>query len=177
MRKSLGLISLIILLIASTAIAGGPTLKPYGFVKGDMVYATAGVKSFGWTSLSSAQQATDYENPAIGFTAMHTRFGLKGVKGDDIKVGGRIELDFFGGSFDANIKPRIRLAYASVAKGNLELRFGQQWDLFSPVNASTNNTNGNMWYAGNRGFRRGQPPILVCLCTRPQSAILVSGDS
>lgn len=156
MKKTVRLISLIILLIASTAIAGGPTFKPYGFVKGDMVYATAGVKSFGWASLVSAQQATSNDNPAIGFTAMHTRFGLKGSKGDDIKVGGKIELDFFGGSFDANIKPRIRLAYASMAKGNLELRFGQQWDLYSPINASTNNTNGNMWYAGNRGFRRAQ---------------------
>ena len=44
----------------------------------------------------------------------------------------------------------------SMNKGNMEIRFGQQWDIFSPNNASTNNTNGNMWYAGNRGFRRGQ---------------------
>lgn len=172
MRKTIASISLIILLIASTAIAGGPTLNPYGFVKGDMVYASKGVLSFGEANLASAQVASGADHSAIGFTAMHTRFGLKGSTGDDIKVGGTIELDFFGGGFDANIKPRIRLAYASMQKGNLELRFGQQWDLFSPINASTNNTNGNMWYAGNMGFRRAQIQAHYKLATEGLSPLL-----
>ncbi len=172
MRKTIGLISLIILLIASTAIAGGLELKPYGFVKGDMVYATKGVLSFGGTSLASAQIASGVDYSAIGFTAMHTRFGFKGTTGDAVKVGGRFELDFFGGGFDSNIKPRIRLAYASMATGNLELRFGQQWDLYSPINASTNNTNANMWYAGNRGFRRAQIQLHYKLGTEGLSPLL-----
>lgn len=131
-------------------------LKHYGFLKGDMVYTTKSVASFSAENLSASQLATGIDNPALGFTAQHSRFGLKGTAGDDIKVGGVLELDFFWGGFDANARPRIRLAYASMTKGNMELRFGQQWDLFSPVNASTNNTNGNMWYAGNHGFRRAQ---------------------
>ena len=48
------------------------------------------------------------------------------------------------------------LHYASVIHGGFEARMGQMWDIFSPNNANTNNTNGNMWYAGNRGFRRAQ---------------------
>jgi hypothetical protein len=151
-------LSVIVLLsfLITTAFAGGPELKPYGFVKGEMVYATKGVLSFGGANLSAPQLASGVDNAALGFTAQHTRFGLKGGVGEDVKVGGKIELDFYGGRFDANIKPRLRLAYAWIKKNSLELRFGQQWDLFSPNNAKTNNTNGNMWYAGNRGFRRAQ---------------------
>lgn len=139
-------------------------VKLYGFFKGDMVYATNGVYSWGnvtnCSNLGAPQIVSDTENPALGFTAQHTRFGIKVSQGGDIKVGGKLELDFYGGGFDANIKPRIRQAYASVAKGGFEARFGQQWDIFSPNNASTNNTNGNMWYAGNRGFRRGQIQLI-----------------
>ncbi|OFX25650.1 MAG: hypothetical protein A2041_03165 [Bacteroidetes bacterium GWA2_31_9b] len=133
-------------------------LKPYGFVKGDMVYSNASVTSFGASNLGAPQivSSTGNDQSALGFTAQHTRFGLKGSVGEKIKAGGVIELDFYGGAFDANIKPRIRLAYASVTAGGFEARMGQQWDIFSPNNANTNNTNANMWYAGNRGFRRAQ---------------------
>ncbi|HOZ29819.1 MAG TPA: hypothetical protein PLL66_02785 [Bacteroidales bacterium] len=131
-------------------------LKPYGFLKGDAIYSTSGVNSFGGANLSAPQIATSNENSAMGFTAQHTRIGLKGSTGEKVKAGGVVEIDFFGGPFDANTKPRLRLAYASVSKGGFELRMGQQWDLFSPNNATTNNTNGNMWFAGNYGFRRAQ---------------------
>ncbi|MDX9770525.1 MAG: hypothetical protein RBT19_09180 [Tenuifilaceae bacterium] len=131
-------------------------LKFYGFIKGDMVYATDGVNSFGANTLAAPQVANGDEQSAIGFTAQHTRIGLKGTVGEEIKAGGLVEIDFFSNAFDANGKPRIRLAYASIAKGGFEARMGQQWDLFSPNNANTNHTNGNMWFAGNRGFRRAQ---------------------
>jgi hypothetical protein len=144
------------LAMSSAAVAGNLQLKPYGFVKGDLVYASTGVYSFGGTNLMAAQRVNPADSSAaLGFTAQHTRFGLKGTAGEDFKVGGCVELDFFTGSgFDANAGPRMRLAYASVARKQWEVRVGQQWDLFSPNNASTNNTNGNMWYAGNYGFRR-----------------------
>lgn len=131
-------------------------IKPYGFIKGDMVYSNGGVKSFGNVNLSAPQLASGEDRDIIGFTAQHTRIGLKGSVGDKIKAGGLVEIDFYGGAFDANIKPRLRLAYASIIKGGFEARMGQQWDLFSPNNANTSNTNGNMWFAGNCGFRRTQ---------------------
>jgi len=140
--------------------AQGLELKPYGFVKGDGVYSSKGVLSFGNASLTAPQLASGVENAALGFTAMHTRFGLKGIYGEDVKVGGLIELDFFNAAgFNTNVNPRIRLAYASLAVDNWEFRFGQQWDLFSPLNPNTQNTNGNLWFGGNLGFRRGQIQI------------------
>jgi hypothetical protein len=131
----------------------------YGFIKGDMFYATDGVYSWGNTDnkyITTPQFASGDEQSAISFTAQHTRLGLKGVTGEKVKVGGLVEIDFYNGPSDANLRPRIRLGYASVAKDGFEARFGQQWDLFSPNNANTINTNGNMWYAGNMGFRRAQ---------------------
>lgn len=131
-------------------------IKPYGFIKGDMVYSTGGVTSFGAASLAAPQVATGDDRAVMGFTAQHTRLGVKSTVGEKVKVGGLVEIDFFGNSFDANTKPRLRLGYASIATAGFEARMGQQWDLFSPNNANTNNTNGNMWYAGNLGFRRTQ---------------------
>ncbi len=154
MRTKLAVVLFVV--INFSLLAQGLELKPYGFVKGDAVYSSKGVLSFGNPNLSSPQIANGVDESAVGFTAKHTRFGLKGFTGTDIKVGGVIELDFFSANgFDSNVNPRIRLAYASVAWDNLELRFGQQWDIYSPLNATTNNTNGNLWFAGNLGFRRG----------------------
>ncbi len=134
-------------------------LTPYGFIKGDMFYATDGVYSWGNPAnnyITTPQFASGVEESAISFTAQHTRLGLKGTTGEKVKVGGLVEIDFYNGPSDANLKPRIRLGYASVAKDGFEARFGQQWDLFSPNNANTVNTNGNLWFAGNMGFRRAQ---------------------
>lgn len=154
MRKTIFIFILSLILVPT--LFAQVELKHYGFLKGDMVYTTKGVRSFTDNNLAAAQVALGIDESALGFTAQHSRFGLKGSVGDAIKVGGALELDFYWGGFDANARPRIRLAYASMTKGNMELRFGQQWDLFSPNNATTNNTNGNMWYAGNHGFRRAQ---------------------
>jgi len=158
--KSLSII-IIFIILAACNFAQGLELKHYGFIKGDAVFSSQGVNSFGNPNLTAPQIANGIDQAAMGFTAKHTRFGLKGMVGDDIKVGGVVELDFFSvNGFDPNVNPRLRLAYASVVWNNLELRFGQQWDIYSPLNPSTNNTNGNLWYGGNLGFRRGQIQLL-----------------
>ncbi len=154
MRKTIFIFILSLILVP--ALFAQVKLEHYGFLKGDMVYTTKGVKSFNAENLTASQVATENDNPAMGFTAQHSRFGLKGSAGDGIKVSGTLELDFFWAGFDANARSRVRLAYASMAKGNMELRFGQQWDLFSPNIPTTNNTNGILWYSGNYGFRRAQ---------------------
>jgi hypothetical protein len=151
---------ILIIAVAVTAFsyADKPKFEPYGFVKGDMYYTIGSVSSWGQPALTCASQATGLDTNAMSFTAQHTRFGFKGsgAKGD-ITMGGLIELDFFAIAANANAKPRMRLAYAwcKPIKG-LEIRAGQQWDLFSPLNPATNNTNANLWYDGNYGFRRPQ---------------------
>jgi hypothetical protein len=144
--------------LATVTFAEKPKFEPFGFVKGDMYYTIGGVTSWDKASITSASKATGSDTNAVGFTAQHTRFGLKGSgKSGDITMGGLIELDFFVIAANANAKPRMRLAYAwcDPLEG-LEIRAGQQWDLFSPLNPTTNNTNANLWYDGNYGFRRPQ---------------------
>ncbi|MBD3344049.1 MAG: hypothetical protein GF401_03195 [Chitinivibrionales bacterium] len=139
-----------------------PEFKPYGFIKGDMYMAMDGVESWGQAQPTAVSRATGNENyePTMAFTASHSRFGLKGqgsVK--EIPIGGVLELDFFSAKSNTNFNanPRLRQAYAWVKPGmGFEVRIGQQWDLFSPLNPTTNNTNANLWYNGNYGFRRPQ---------------------
>ena len=144
------------------ATAVKPTLTPYGFIKGDMIYSTNSVTVFGGNTIVSPAIATGVKDvsevPFLSFTAQHSRVGLAGSGGvGDVKVGGLVEIDFFSNANDANTKPRIRQAYAwcQPAKA-LSIKIGQQWDIFSPLNPSTNNTNANLWYSGNYGFRRPQ---------------------
>lgn len=135
-----------------------PELKPYGFVKGDMYFAIGSVQSWGQSAITCASVATGGDTNATSFTAQHSRFGLKGSGAvGNVTMGGVVELDFFVVASNANAKPRMRLAYAWCKPVNgFEIRAGQQWDLFSPLNPSTNNTNANLWYDGNYGFRRPQ---------------------
>ncbi|MBN2036934.1 MAG: hypothetical protein JW768_09360 [Chitinispirillaceae bacterium] len=144
--------------VLSGTVAEKPVFEPYGFVKGDMYYTVGGVTSWGQPSLTCASRATGSDTNAVSFTAQHTRFGLRGSgAAGDITMGGLIELDFFVIAANANAKPRMRLAYAWCRPvQGLEIRAGQQWDLFSPLNPTTNNTNANLWYDGNYGFRRPQ---------------------
>jgi hypothetical protein len=160
--KSLPVLLLVIAatlpLSAEDAAPVKPVFAPYGFVKGDMYYVRGGVTSWGKPSLTCASVATGGDTTAMGFTAQHTRFGLKGSGSmGDITMGGIVELDFFVVAANANAKPRMRLAYAWCRPlDGFEIRVGQQWDLFSPLNPTTNNTNANLWYHGNYGFRRPQ---------------------
>ncbi|MBN2370163.1 MAG: hypothetical protein JXO72_06725 [Vicinamibacteria bacterium] len=150
--------ALITSLFAEEAAPVKPKLEPFGFIKSDMYSAMGGVSSWGTPALTSASSATGLDTNAVSFTAQHTRLGLKGSGATgDITMGGLIELDFFVIAANANAKPRMRLAYAWCRpfKG-FEIRAGQQWDIFSPLNPTTNNTNANLWYNGNYGFRRSQ---------------------
>jgi len=151
---------LISILLSLSLYAQTVELKPYGFLRGDAIYSSRGVLSFGLPNLSAPQVASGLDEAALGFTGKNSRVGLKGTYGEAIKVGGVVEIDFFSAnSFDTNANPRLRLAYASLVVNNFEFRFGQQWDLFSPLNPNTVNVNANLWYGGNLGFRRGQIQI------------------
>jgi len=147
-------------ILTAASACDKPKLRPYGFIKGDMYFATDGVHSWGQPQPTAASSATGVDSQSTAFSAAHSRFGLKGKTDvDDIEIGGRLELDFFStqSNTNANANPRMRLAYAWCEPvPELEIRVGQQWDLFSPLNPTTNNTNANLWYNGNYGFRRPQ---------------------
>ncbi len=123
-----------------------------------MYFADAGVLSRGKPSLLAAEAASGNTSGAVSFTAQHSMLGLKtSDSAGGVIIGGVCEADFFSNTSDFDAKPRLRLAYAWFSPfNNLEVRVGQQWDLFAPLNPFMNNTNGNLWYAGNSGYRRPQ---------------------
>lgn len=152
------------LLWGATAGAAGFELKPYGYVKSELTYASRGVLSNGKASLGAPQLADTLDGHNFGVSCQSTRFGMKGwtTAEHNIEIGGRVEADFASGTgIDASAKPRLRLAYAWVANPLLDIRVGQQWDLFSINNPTMSTGASGLWYAGNLGTRRGQFQVNV----------------
>jgi len=163
---------LMVIATAYSLFAEKPQLKPYGFIKGDMYISTGGVNSWFSKNPTATTRANGEDTTVLAFSAAHSRFGLAGSANvKDVTIGGKVELDFFSANSNtnANANPRLRQAYAWVMpiKG-LDIRIGQQWDIFSPLNPSTNNTNANLWYCGNYGFRR---PMFQARYTIPIEAV------
>lgn len=146
-----------------SAFAEKPVLTPYGFIKGEMIFADHEVYSFATTipTSVSATQAGPGEQGSLGFTAQNTRLGLKGSMAQgEAEFGGQIEMDFWVITYNTNANPRMRLAYAWMKPiPNVDIRVGQQWDIFSMQNTNSNNTQSNFYQAGNKGFRRPQLQI------------------
>lgn len=145
---------------------GGP-IKFYGFFRLDTYYNTARMDSV--IIPSRVLPETD-GTPAAGEAKRNddqfamdprlTRFGIDvaGPEVDGVKTSGKLEIDFANfptGSAESRATPRIRLAYIDVRKDNFGLRFGQDWDVVSPLYPSVN-AELLMWNAGNTGDRRAQ---------------------
>lgn len=159
----------------------------YGFISGEFVWADSQISSFGTLNNGlGVVGASPYNRVPAGFnrvvdetvdgkndafisaTVQNTRFGflLKPYDfgGKNFWVDARLELDFFstGNLSAASVLPRIRRAYTSIGQERWKLLFGQEWDLFSPLNPATLNIGGNLWEQGNLGFRRPQ----ICFAYR-----------
>lgn len=94
------------------------------------------------------------------FTARQTRVGLK-IKRvvEEWTTGGTVELDFWGqkGSFNnggsMQSAPRLRLAFFTIKKKDLQLLFGQDWTCFAPLSPNSLlhvsipafSSSGNLW--------------------------------
>ncbi len=115
-----------------------------GFVKLD--YANNSEKIGPLAPASGAIPKTTVANSAgtqseSVFTARQSRLWLKS-SGPDLfggKTGAMIEGDFYGDLSGATEAPqlRMRLAYATVDWTNTQVLFGQYWDTFGPMAAST----------------------------------------
>ncbi len=138
-----------------------------GFLKLDMAVHSARLNSSDAPRFAVLENAGQDHDASFNATVEHSRFIFKWDgptwKEKEVKVDGLFEFDLFnlgdtGDSKYTMAQPRIRLLYFDVAKKDwgVLLRAGQDWDLFSPLNVNTLNTNGNYWFGGNIGFRRPQ---------------------
>jgi len=142
-----------------------PLVTIYGIIKPEVILAQ-GAETFGKNMLVAPTAAANpiavpnYGETALSFQLQQTRFGLKINDGGPIS--GRIEVDFIDPAF-SHSSPiqgtglRLRLAYITYkpAEGHT-LMIGQNWDIFSPLNAVTMNMVGNSYQAGNSAFLRPQ---------------------
>ncbi|CAN5587302.1 hypothetical protein BH10PLA2_BH10PLA2_08040 [soil metagenome] len=149
-------------------------LKPYGFVRGDLDFATARFNDlqFPFYVLPHDDRfnpKSPHPNDTLNYSLYPrlSRLGLEyfGPKIDsfyDAVPTGRLEIDFLtnnpGGSESRQLL-RLRLAYAAVAIDDFTLLVGQDWDIVSPL-LPTINMNTNQWNNGNLGDRRPQVKLL-----------------
>ncbi len=131
-------------------------MKLYGYVKLDMAYDTQRTGSGGGNFARYVLQSTPANDgdDEFNMTARQTRLGLlvDGGEYGDAKVGGRLEIDFYGGGSEDTALPRLRLAYVDLKFPKWELAFGQHYDVFSPLVAPTINF-GILEYSGDLGYR------------------------
>lgn len=148
----------------------------YGFVLAEFLYSDSQLSSFGTNNNTPASYNTNItgfnrvqdesiqgnNNAFISGTVQNTRFGFMlepyDFGGKNFKVDARLEMDFFStGNLSAGaLAPRLRRAYAGIGQERWHVLFGNEWDLFSPLNTATYNVGANLWRQGNLGYRRPQ---------------------
>lgn len=146
-------------------VAAPPDAKPFefvlsGFLKTDMLWNDSRVNS---TSAPRFARAIGDSDGQFTSTVQHSRFilDLFGPSIGEGRLRGYVEMDFFNflGDNDlnfSNAEPRIRQLWLAFDHPTWRVLLGETWDLFSPLNTATLNTNGNYWFGGNAGFRRPQ---------------------
>jgi len=148
----------------------------YGFILAEMLYSDSQLSSFGTNDNTPANYNTNItgfnrvqdetvqgnNDGFISGTVQNTRFGFMlepyDFNGKNFKVDARLEMDFFStGNLGAgSVVPRLRRAYAGIGQERWHVLFGNEWDLFSPLNTATFNVGANLWRQGNLGYRRPQ---------------------
>ena len=115
-----------------------------GFVKLDYAYNSVNLGASGVPPATGAVPRTgspDYNKDQSILTARQSRLWFK-VAGPTLlgaKTSALIESDFYGDNSAAGESPqmRMRLAYGSIDWANTSIQFGQQYDIFGPMIAST----------------------------------------
>lgn len=157
------------LLVAGVAHADPPKISLYGFVLPTLTYSSSAVESF---NQPNASAYTGAGNPALAndpaasrttFQVAQSRFGL--VANPLPNLTGRLEFDFIDfskASPTTAALPRLRRAVVEIpATEGVTLRFGQDWDLVSPLGPHTYNLVGHYFQSGDIGFMRQQGQILI----------------
>ncbi|TWU67467.1 hypothetical protein V7x_30410 [Crateriforma conspicua] len=143
----------------TTLNIGEFTLRPYGTVWSDLVYATSRTVPGRFALWVASEE--DQGEPALELDARRSRIGLE-VAGPQIDwcggmdTGARFEVDFLG-NFTTDNQPDVRLRHVYWEAKNDRNRVlgGQTWDVVSPLIPNTVNFSIS-WAAGNVGFRRNQ---------------------
>lgn len=137
----------------------GVTIKPYGALWIDMMYATARTNPGTYTLFVNSRE--DQGEDAFAVDGRRSRFGLN-LAGPglpewaDSTTAGRVEIDFQGSFVNENrAGVLLRLAYLEVKDSEWRFLAGQAEDVISPLTPNTINYAAG-YNSGNIGFRRAQ---------------------
>ena len=166
MKKLLLPLSLTLLGSAHAATQKGFDAEFYGFVKASAMYSSEAVGSFNNINMSApthavAQTTSADKTSRMGFQTAMSRAGVNLKKDEHLSA--KLEFDFIDFSKSSpttQMNPRVRIAAITYAVDNHKFIIGQDWDLFSPVNAFTFDYVGMYFQAGNVGFMRQQAQYL-----------------
>jgi hypothetical protein len=152
MKKVLALVA-VSTLLATSAMAEEPVTSNYkfsigGYVKLDYAYNSDNLGSNGFITPGGAGLSTAYalksgstqqEQSILGVKQSRLWFKADGPTFLGAKTGALIEGDFYGDNSSAAESPqfRMRLAYGTIDWANTSILFGQYWDMFAPMVAST----------------------------------------
>ncbi|MCA9321071.1 MAG: hypothetical protein KDB53_10065 [Planctomycetes bacterium] len=145
----------------SQATKSGKPIRFYGFIRLDAYYNSARASDpiipFAVLPQDGNQTYSKHDDQ-FAFDSRLTRFGvdIDGGRIGNANLTGKLEMDFANfpqGSTESRETPRIRLAYIDIAWENVSLRFGQDWDVISPLYPAVHSEL-LLWGAGNLGDRR-----------------------
>ncbi len=172
-----------VLLLGGAAIAGdqpGVDVKWYGYVKLDGSFDQS-LTSHGNFVMWVKPQTDGQNDEQFNMTANQTRLGcvLQGNGYNEVKVGGKIEFDLYGGVSGATVAQNkallmLRHAYFTIQSGNTKLLAGQTWDLISPLNPPTLNYP-VLWGCGNLGYRRAQISLWQTVPAGDHTTVTMAG--
>ncbi len=149
-------------------LAPGWKLKLSGYARLNVVYVSDEMFSIDSPAyvIRKTPGAYNEHNSGLAFGARDSRlrFCLTGPKAWDFDPSAVIEVDFFGnlpnsGTSIVQGELRMRLAYAELKKGDLILRFGNDWMVAAPQ-FMTNFDPFNGWAQGNIWARVPQAKVL-----------------
>ncbi len=130
----------------------------YGYIKLDAAYDDSRVSTGNFARWVESE-ATNKDDDEFNMTANQTRLGLNffGPETANLKTGGKVELDFYGGGPENKSHLMLRHAYLKVEwpQSDLSLLAGQTSDVISPLVPGTLNYT-VAWWVGNPGYRRPQ---------------------
>lgn len=150
MKKILAFVA-VSTLMATSAMADEPVMSKFnmsigGYIKLDYAYNSENLGQSGTITPSGAGLNIASESPAgqqkqsiLGIRQSRLWVKVNGPDAMGAKTGALIEGDFYGDASAAAESPqfRARLAYGTLDWQNTSILFGQYWDMFGPMVAST----------------------------------------
>lgn len=140
-----------------------PLFNGYGFLLTTFSAASDGLNSFGKGNQTAPTSARLQSSAVDGHARATFQVGQSRVGAvitPSMEVRGKVEFDFVDfnkASPTVASSPRLRIVKIEyLASESSVVFFGQDWDVFSPLNPFTYNFVGNFFQAGNAGFMRQQ---------------------